>query len=197
MNFNENTDIELENSEIQKYKTELDVLHKKIQYYRTNWNIPSPIDSSLKWLNGSNDIFWNLVLHPQNKYTVPWISEKQSKQQKKYREWDKPLFYNCRLTTKLWAVAFENAETNINWKTTYKTHKETYYSEKVLPWNSLKIPWRHTASDWTVRDNKWYICVAANYLPKWSTVMTTLWPGKVYDTWEALEWAHIDIYTNR
>ena len=76
-----------------------------------------------------------------------------------------------------------------------QTHKETFYSQKVLPWKWLKIPGRHTAEDGTVRDWDWYIVVACNYLPKWSEIMTTLWPWKVYDRW-GMTGHWIDIYTD-
>ncbi len=103
-------------------------------------------------------------------------------------------FYNCPLTRKLWRVFYKNADTS-KWAF---THFETFYSEKKLPWTWLKIPWRHVADDWTIRDIDGYICLAANLktYPKWTIVMTTLWPWKVYDTWQ-LESNHIDIYTNR
>ena len=76
-------------------------------------------------------------------------------------------------------------------------HKETYYSQKKLPWNWLKIPGRHVAEDGTVRDWDGYIVVAAplKIYPKGTKIMTTLWPGKVYDTWW-MTWKWIDIYTN-
>lgn len=77
----------------------------------------------------------------------------------------------------------------------YGGHKETYYSEKVLPGPRLAIPDRHHGEDGTIRDADGYICVAANYnfLPHGSIVVTSLGPGKVYDT--GCVWGTIDIYT--
>lgn len=74
-------------------------------------------------------------------------------------------------------------------------HKETYYSQKQLPGKDLNIPWRHVAKDGTIRDQDGYICVACNYLPKKSLIMTTLWPGKVYDKWW-MKGNWIDLYVN-
>ncbi len=78
----------------------------------------------------------------------------------------------------------------------FNGHKETYYSEKVLPGTTLNIPGRHVAEDGTIRDQEGYICVAANpsYLAKGSLVLTSLGPGKVYDS----GCAHgvVDIYVN-
>ena len=75
-------------------------------------------------------------------------------------------------------------------------HKETYYSQRVLPGNSLAIPGRHVADDGTVRDGEGYISVAADpsYLPKGSTIMTSMGPAKVYDT--GCAYGTIDIYVN-
>lgn len=139
--------------------------------------------------------FWDIKLHPQDEYDVPWISNIVRK--KYYWDRDQNIFYNCRLTKKLWSVVFENAMIkDVNWNIKYENHKETYYSQRVLPGWWLKIPWRHVAADWTVRDKDWYICVAANYIPKWSEIMTTLGPWKVYDAWD-MKWKWIDIYVDR
>lgn len=134
-----------------------------------------------------NSSFWWVPLEYSNEYSVPWIW-KPKKIKNKY--------YNCRLSKWLGTVMYENAIVKANWKISRETHKETYYSQKRLPWKSLKIPWRHVAKDWTIRDKDGYIVVATNYLPKWSIIMTTLWPWKVYDRWW-MKWKRIDIYTNR
>ena len=78
----------------------------------------------------------------------------------------------------------------------FNGHKETYYSQRVLPGNSLRIPGRHVADDGTIRDGDGYICVAADsgYLSRGSVVVTSLGPGKVYDT--GCAYGVIDIYTN-
>lgn len=78
----------------------------------------------------------------------------------------------------------------------FNGHKETYYSQNVLPGTSLRIPGRHVADDGTIRDGDGYICVAADsgYLSRGSVVITSLGPGKVYDT--GCAYGVIDIYTN-
>lgn len=77
----------------------------------------------------------------------------------------------------------------------YGGHKETYYSENVLPGPGLAIPDRHHGDDGTIRDADGYICVAADYsfLPYGSIIVTSLGPGKVYDT--GCAWGTVDIYT--
>lgn len=80
----------------------------------------------------------------------------------------------------------------------YNGHKETFYSQKVLPGRGLTAlnnNGRHVADDGTIRDQDGYIAVACNYLPQGSRIMTSLGPGKVYDTGTMTgEW--IDIYVN-
>lgn len=77
----------------------------------------------------------------------------------------------------------------------YGGHKETYYSENVLPGPGLSIPDRHHGDDGTIRDADGYICVATDYsfLPYGSIIVTSLGPGKVYDT--GCAWGTVDIYT--
>ena len=82
--------------------------------------------------------------------------------------------------------------------TYYNGHKETYYSQKVLAGKGLKLlnnNGRHVADDGTVRDGDGYIAVACNYLSKGSEIMTSLGPGKVYDT-GGMTGKWIDIYVN-
>ena len=78
----------------------------------------------------------------------------------------------------------------------YNGHKETYYSERVLPGTTLNIPGRHVAEDGTVRDGDGYICVAADpsFMPKGSTLITSLGPAKVYDS--GCAYGVIDLYVN-
>ena len=78
----------------------------------------------------------------------------------------------------------------------FNGHKETYYSQKVLPGGGLNIPGRHVADDGTIRDGEGYIVVASDlsFLPRYSLVMTSLGPGKVYDT--GCAYGVIDIYVN-
>lgn len=99
------------------------------------------------------------------------------------------------------------------------THRETYYTTKSFPVSNIEwrirsvlnkdrernwlkeIPQnqkvRNTGADWTIRDMNWYIVVAAskNY-PFGTLIMTTLWPGRVYDRWGKVHGNHIDVYTN-
>jgi len=91
---------------------------------------------------------------------------------------------------------FSNALTRSRGAQYFDGHKETYYSERVLPGYSLAIPGRHVADDGTIRDEEGYISVAADpsYLPKGSTIMTSMGPAKVYDT--GCAYGTIDIYVN-
>ena len=78
----------------------------------------------------------------------------------------------------------------------YNGHRETWYSQKVLPGNGLKISGRHVADDGTIRDGDGYIVVASDlsYLSRGSVILTSLGPGKVYDT--GCAYGTIDIYVN-
>lgn len=78
----------------------------------------------------------------------------------------------------------------------YNGHKECYYTQTLLPGKGLYLPGRHVAEDGTIRDGDGYICVAANlkFLPRYTKVMTSLGPGKVYDT--GCVYGTVDIYTD-
>ena len=78
----------------------------------------------------------------------------------------------------------------------YNGHKECYYTQTLLPGEGLYLPGRHVAEDGTIRDGDGYICVAANlkFIPRYTKVMTTLGPGKVYDT--GCAYGTVDIYTD-
>lgn len=82
----------------------------------------------------------------------------------------------------------------------FEGHKETYYSQRVLPGEGLNIPGRHVADDGTVRDGDGYIVVAAdlNVHPRYSVVMCSLGPAKVYDTGSFADSNHeqLDIYVD-
>lgn len=198
---------------------ELEAQIKKLSENLMNWKIKYLIDNSYKPLiNIIQDIkdmdkerkdnlkhildkenpwdeksFYWIKLERQKVYTVEWVSNVP-----KWRasSW---AFKNCRLTKRLWKVWFDTTIIEHNWTRINRAnyHEETYYSQKVLPWKWLKIPWRHVAEDGTIRDEDWYIVVAAdlNYAPRDSIVMTTLWPGKVYDTWSLPRW-RFDIYVD-
>lgn len=61
--------------------------------------------------------------------------------------------------------------------------------------NSWKV--RDYGDDWTVRDMNWYIVVAASTdYPFGTLIMTTLWPGRVYDRWGKVNGNHIDVFTH-
>jgi hypothetical protein len=75
-------------------------------------------------------------------------------------------------------------------------HHETWYSTneasgKVTAW---EIPEKHIADDGTIRDEDGYICVASSDHKKHEIVMTSVGPGKVYDT--GCSHGTIDVYTN-
>jgi len=140
-----------------------------------------------------NNSFWWVPLQKNGEYEVPGIS-KQAKSLK-HKQFPDVIFGKCRLSKKLGSVLYpDSLVVPLSWNPKKEIHKETFYSQKRLQW-WLNIPWRHVANDGTIRDKDWYICVAANYIPKWSLIMTTLWPGKVYDTWW-MKGKRIDIYVN-
>jgi hypothetical protein len=56
--------------------------------------------------------------------------------------------------------------------------------------NEMKV----ICNDGTIRDENGYICVASSDLPFYSIVMTSVGPGKVYDT--GCSSGTIDVYTN-
>ena len=177
-------ELEIENS-LGDYRNEELWLKSEIEFTQTE----SAESIESKW-----ETFWWVTLKKDWTYEVPWIS-KQAKNLK-HKQFPGVIFGNCRLSKKLGSVLYPGSlVVPVNWSPRRETHKETFYSQRVLPWWNLQIPWRHVANDGTIRDKDWYICVAANYIPKWSTIMTTLWPGKVYDTWK-MKWKWIDIYVN-
>lgn len=170
----------------------IEILQKDSEMEATLWELKNEENNLRTEIESSKNSFWWVSLKKNWKYEVPWIN-KVVKKIKHRTFWE--IFANCRLSKWLWSVVFSDSLVVANWRKKREDHKETYYSQKKLPWWALKIPWRHVAEDGTIRDKDWYICVAANYIPKWSQIMTTLWPGKVYDTWW-MKWKWIDIYVN-
>jgi len=75
-------------------------------------------------------------------------------------------------------------------------HLETWYStnEAAGKATAREIPGKHIADDGTIRDENGYICVASSDLAFYSIVMTSVGPGKVYDT--GCSSGTIDVYTN-
>jgi len=147
----------------------------------SNPNEATAASGNIEYETSTPTTFCWIELNPNAKYDVPGL----------WKDW------NRKLTKKMWVWRLDTIVEH-NWKVirNWWKHKETYYSETVLPWGWLKIPGRHVAEDGTIRDKDGYIVVAADlkYAPRDSLVMTTLGPGKVYDTW--VTWAHFDIYVN-
>jgi hypothetical protein len=75
-------------------------------------------------------------------------------------------------------------------------HLETWYStnEAAGKATAREIPGKHIADDGTIRDENGYICVASSDLEFYSIVMTSVGPGKVYDT--GCSSGTIDVYTD-
>lgn len=75
-------------------------------------------------------------------------------------------------------------------------HRETWYStnEAAGKATAREIPGKHVADDGTIRDENGYICVASSDLAFYSIVMTSVGPGKVYDT--GCSSGTIDVYTD-
>jgi hypothetical protein len=75
-------------------------------------------------------------------------------------------------------------------------HRETWYSTneasgKATAWS---IPGKHVADDGTIRDEDGFICVASSDHRKHTIVMTSVGPGKVYDT--GCSHGTVDVYTD-
>ena len=75
-------------------------------------------------------------------------------------------------------------------------HHETWYStnEGCGQTTAVPIPGKHVADDGTIRDEDGYICVASSDHKKHTIIMTSVGPGKVYDT--GCSHGTIDVYTN-
>lgn len=126
------------------------------------------------------------------------IIEEETEQVEEVADEEKPTFEGVELE---YSAAYNISSARLTKSkgvTYYNGHKETYYSQRVLPGKGLKMlnnNGRHVADDGTVRDGDGYIAVACNYLPKGSAIMTSLGPGKVYDT-GGMTGQWIDIYVN-
>ena len=86
--------------------------------------------------------------------------------------------------------------TRSNGSIRYNGHRETWYStnETAGKNTAVSIPGKHVADDGTIRDADGYVCVASSDLRFYSTVMTSVGPGKVYDC--GCSHGTIDVYTN-
>ena len=89
-----------------------------------------------------------------------------------------------------------NHLTRSNGSIRYNGHRETWYSTnegcgKNTAWT---IPGKHVADDGTIRDEDGFICVASSDHKHGTIVMTSVGPGKVYDT--GCSHGTIDVYTN-
>lgn len=89
----------------------------------------------------------------------------------------------------------ENHLTRSNGSIKVFGHRETWYSTneacgKNTAWH---IPGKHVADDGTIRDEDGFICVASSDHSHGTIVMTSVGPGKVYDT--GCSHGTIDVYT--
>lgn len=160
---------------------------------------------------------WNINLHPTNTYTnIPWIKYPEPWIEENEKE-------NVPLTAEKWTVTYKNARVIPQKGIPYRaTHKETYYTDQCKDFATKNIEWRirsilnedrkrknlpeipkdkkviQYAKDGTIRDIEGYIIVAANLntYKRGTVVMTSLGPGRVYDTGK-LGADHFDIYTHR
>lgn len=80
----------------------------------------------------------------------------------------------------------------------FNNHRETFYTiyEAGGVTTALPVPGRHVAEDGTIRDQEGYICLASDYkfCHKHQVVLTSLGPGKVYDT--GCRYGTVDLYVN-
>jgi hypothetical protein len=89
----------------------------------------------------------------------------------------------------------ENHLTHDNGSINVYGHHETWYSTKEAAGQAtaVDIPGKHVADDGTIRDEDGYICVASSDHDFYTIVMTSVGPGKVYDT--GCSHGTIDVYT--
>ena len=89
----------------------------------------------------------------------------------------------------------ENQLTHDNGSINVYGHHETWYSTKEAAGQAtaVDIPGKHVADDGTIRDEDGYICVASSDHDFYTIVMTSVGPGKVYDT--GCSHGTIDVYT--
>ena len=202
--FQSTPDMELaiQNS-LEERRDELKWLESEIE---STWTeITESTEAWLEWQFPPTDSFWWIKLSKTKTYNVPWVEKRLAKTE----DWATNPEYEKALVMKQ------------NGKTYRATHKETYYTDKNRHFPVKNIEWRirsvlnkdrkrnslpeipewqkvwQYGEDWTIRDMNWYIIIAANLdnYPRGTIIMTTLWPGRVYDTWR-LTANHIDIYTH-
>ena len=89
-----------------------------------------------------------------------------------------------------------NHLTRSNGSIRYNGHRETWYStrEACGQTTAWSIPGKHTADDGTIRDADGFVCIASSDYGKHTIIMTSVGPGKVYDT--GCSHGTIDVYTN-
>lgn len=89
-----------------------------------------------------------------------------------------------------------NHLTRSNGSIRYNGHRETWYStrESCGQTTAWSIPGKHIADDGTIRDADGFICIASSDYSKHTIIMTSVGPGKVYDT--GCSHGTIDVYTN-
>lgn len=150
------------------------------------------------------DYFWWVKLSKTETYNIPWVTRLRRTGRGCATN---PTYENALVLTK-------------SGEEKHETHRETYYTSKSFPVENIEwrirsilnkdreriwlkeIPQnqkvRNVGADWTIRDMNWYIVIAADLsrFPRWTLIMTTLWPGRVYDTWSKIKGSHIDVFTN-
>ena len=158
------------------------------------------------------DRFWDVMLSKTGAYNVPWVTEKLKRTGRRCAT--NPTYENSLVMTQ------NGKKKYVTHTETYYTDKDVSSSGKPkfpvknIEWRIRKILnedrkrlWlknipenqkvRDYGKDWTIRDMNWYIVVAAdiNLFPRWTLIMTTLWPWRVYDAWGKVHQNHIDIFT--
>ena len=158
------------------------------------------------------DYFWWIKLNKIETYNIPWNPKRLERTGK--RCGTNPTYENSLVMTRNGEIkrmnhyetyytdkdVFSNGNpkfpvSNIEWRirSVLNADRERKWLDRI-PENQ-KV--RNYGADWTIRDMNWYIVVAANLntYPRWTLIMTTLWPWRVYDTWK-LATNHIDIFTH-
>lgn len=190
------------------YRDEIKELEKDV--------CPRSMDSK-KWIETKYPptyYFWWVKLSKTESYhNIPWNPIRLKRTAK--RCGTNPTYRDSLVITP------SGKEQKITHNETYYTDKDTFANGKQkfpienIEWrirsilnkdrekqNLPKIPKnqkvRTRGEDWTIRDINWYIIVAADTkkIPRWSLIMTTLWPGRVYDVWSKVNGNHIDVFTS-
>lgn len=175
------------------------------------------MESTKKWVEKKyppTDSFWWVRLRKTETYSnIPWNPIRLKRTAR--RCGTNPTYIDSLVMTK------DGRKQNVTHDETYYTDQDVFangkpkFPIKNIEWRIRKILnedrerlWlkkipegtkvRARGEDWTMRDMNWYIIVAADKrrFPRWTLIMTTLWPGRVYDVWSKVHENHIDIYTS-